>query len=74
LPVRIFSASVTCQFETMETTGPSTPAVSHVGFMPGGGACSKMQRKQGVALPASSHGAGATGGEDAPAREWGRIA
>src|SRR5690606_41202160 len=70
LPVRIFSVSATSKLATIATAGPSTPTVSHVGIVPGGGACSKRQRRQGDAWPPLSGRSHAA----LPCTVWGRIA
>ena len=48
LPLRILIASTASNEATTATAGPSTPAVSQVGVIPGGGLVSITQRMQGV--------------------------
>jgi hypothetical protein len=47
-PAASLSASTACSEATTPAIEPSTPAVSQVGVSPGGGALSKMQRRQAV--------------------------
>ena len=47
-PLRSLIASTASNDAITATAGPSTPAVSQVGVMPGGGLVSIRQRMQGV--------------------------
>jgi hypothetical protein len=47
-PLSSLIASTASNEAITATAGPSTPAVSHVGVIPGGGLVSTTQRRQGV--------------------------
>jgi hypothetical protein len=71
LPVSSFSAWVDWWAAVMSTAGPRTPAVSHVGLVPGGGGSGKMQRRQAVDCSAVQDSAASARGR--PWAGWGRI-